>query len=87
MGLLFIHSSATHGVRGVHGRSVEDCNVENLSVEELHAQYTQLKADLNNEIERFESEKKKHHRRVQFLTESLTKKWFEYQLAKQERKK
>ncbi len=58
-----------------------------LSVEELHAEYLQLKADLNDEVSRFEYEKKQHQIRVRKITEDLTKKWFEYQLLKQGQKK
>lgn len=56
-------------------------------VEELHAEYLQLKQQLTDEVSRFEAERKKHNALVQKLTENLTNKWFDYQLKKQEAKK
>jgi uncharacterized protein (DUF433 family) len=87
LGIILVRTAPHVGVRGVHVRSVEDCNMAGLSVEELHAEYLQLKADLNDEVSRFEYEKKQHQIRVRKITEDLTKKWFEYQLLKQEQKK
>lgn len=53
-------------------------------VDMLTSEYKFLKVELEKEVNRFELIRKQHNMRTRDLTDSITRKWFEVQRAKQE---
>jgi hypothetical protein len=90
LGLFFIHAPTHDGVRGVHVRRMEDCNVEQVKdpyVLQLELEYKFLRDALHEEVVKFDSLKRQHEKAIAELTNDITKKFFEYQNAKVEAKK
>lgn len=66
---------------------LEDCDMEqrvNPYVDMLTSEYKFLRVELEKEVNRFELIRKQHNMRTRDLTDSITRKWFEVQRAKQE---
>lgn len=86
LGILLVHVAPHDGVRSVHVRSVEDCNVEDQIkdpiVLHLELEYKFLKAELEKENNKFELIRNQHARTVGKLADEITRKFFEYQNAK-----
>lgn len=53
-------------------------------VDMLTSEYKFLRVELEKEVNRFELIRKQHNMRTRDLTDSITRKWFEVQRAKQE---
>lgn len=53
-------------------------------VDMLTSEYKFLRVELEKEVNKFELIRKQHNMRTRDLTDSITRKWFEVQRAKQE---
>ena len=87
MGVLLVHAATHAGVFSFHVFCMEDCDMEqrvNPYVDMLTSEYKFLKVELEKEVNRFELIRKQHNMRTRDLTDSITRKWFEVQRAKQE---
>lgn len=87
MGIILVHAAAHDTLRYRNGFCVEDRNMETVKcpyVDTLTSEYRFLKAELEKEVNRFELIRKQHNMRTRDLTDSITRKWFEVQRAKQE---
>lgn len=86
MGTVLVCVAPHAVVCGVHVRSVEDCNMAGLKIysDQLYSEYRELKAQMEREVNAFELLRKQHNKKISDTADLLTRKYFEYQRAKQE---
>jgi len=90
LGILLVYIATIVVVHNIHGRCVEDCNMEQVKdpiVLQLELEYKFLKAELEKENNKFELIRNQHARTVGQLADDITRKFFECQAAKIEAKR